>query len=1547
MAFEPGGMADKLGNRYEGRWVAKQLLRLLNEEIQSVTIELIGPNEQGVDLLIVKKDNIRQLQQCKARLGNNENWTVADLKNKGILTNLKNHLARDPQQEFALISPIAVQNLADICESARNSNDNPRDFYQYQIQNIGKDRRELFQKFCAGIELAPTNEHDLALAFSFLRRTYFDLFPDDQNTWLDILSSTGFLLTGEPETAVSVLLTYAENENRYHKPIYPDELRQYLAETHKIYPKQLQYDRRIGPAIEILQDEFSESIRPGLICNKVIPRSETAQIIEFIEKGQDVVVHGAAGFGKSGVLYELTEYLRKQKIPYVPVRLDWRIPNTNAKLFGESMGLPDSPANCLAGWASGRQSVLILDQLDALRWTVAHSAAAMNVCKELVRQVRSLRRDGKNIIIVFACRTFDLENDLEIKNLLSKSENQSFTQILIKEFSDEQLKEILGSDIAALTNSQKRILSMPQNLAIWMQLKQDGITPDFRSGTELMRRFWENRRQILVQKAGISAEQMNELLYRLLDYIESNGEISAPAVIAQPNPRVRDALLSYGVLQQGQNRISFCHQRYLDYLIAERLLLRIYEGTSSLTHWLGGKEKQTLFRREQLRQVLASFAEESPPDFFNNAKTLLELTDVRFHLKHLVLEMIGQLDEASEDIGKYCLKLVDDSYWQDHMLDTVFLGHPQWVSYLLQTGVLSKWLTSSEENRINQALWLLRSVAVHIPDQVTEILLPLVNTGGAWLERALNTICWNESEDSEQMFELRLQLIRSGHVQDFVDWKSLCAKHPLRAIRLIEAVVSSWQVGTEDITQHRKGRLDTWYDQDLDALHSAVKNYPGQTWDLLMPHVDRLTSIRTSLFDPKLEKWRKGYFSSHEMDITRGVVELLILSGQTLASEQPDELIARIAPIENSISPVVQEITIASYAYLSASHANKGIEWLLADSARFRLGSGYGEPEWMPAVRLIAALSPHCPKELFQQLEESIIHYHAPEEKRDAENCRKGWREGYFGYYWGEMQYFLLPALDSKRIQPTTIDLIRVLERKFSQFSKGHFIKFGVSSGGLIGSKLDPNLDKISDHAWLRIICNKKVMEQYNHKWIQVDPNHALESSIRQFSGSLARIASRFPDRFGRLVLQFPDDVHSSYISAILNGLNRKQPGEDVPVSERETWEPARLETIEAVLDKYQAGNDQETASSFCWLIAKRADENWSNKAIARLVDYARNHPDLEIGKLNVNCDKNSDEATVDMLFQNTINCVRGVAASAIGNLLWNRKEWLEKVLVGIESLVQDSHPVVRMAALEAIFPVLNIDKDLAVQWFCKACQDDLRVAASPRALHFFNYTFPSHIDQVGPMIKKMVHSALDEVASQGARQVTARWLFYGYFENEFITCCNGTAVQRRGVADVSASLLKDEKYSRKCQEILSQFMNDPDKDVRKELHSIFGNNNLFTDLKEQEFIKAYIKSQAFAEDPYYCIRSIKDFSGNLIPVADAIFAICEEFSTSLKEKSRDMSSRYPYMVSELSSTLLRLYEQGQGESNQKIASRCLDIWDLLFENRVGRTFELTKAIEQ
>lgn len=1544
MAFEPGGIADKLGNRYEGRWVARQLLRLLNEEIQFVAVELIGPDEYGVDLRVIEKDGTRQLQQCKARFSRYKSLTIAALRTKGILEYLKCHLSRDSKQEFVLVSAIPGRALADICDSARNSNDNPNDFFQYQIQEVGKERRTIFHDFCDALELDPNKEDELKTAFDYLKRTYIEFYPDSRETKNDLLTRAGFLLTGEPETAISVLLTYTQDD-KYRRPIYADELRRYLADKYKIYPKHLEHDQRLVPAVEELIEQFSESIRPKLIGGKIIPREETSKIIESIDKGQDVVVHGTAGNGKSGVLYELVGYLNKKNIPYIPIRLDRRIPNKNAKQFGEDLGLPDSPAFSLNGLVGDdRKGVLILDQLDAVRWTAAHSSVAMDVCWELLRQIRSLRRSEKKITIVFACRTFDLENDPEIKSLVEETREQSLIKIPIKEFTDEQLEKIIGSDFTSLTNAQKRILSCAQNLAIWITLKMDGTLPEFRSTTELMRRFWENRRKVLKQEAEIYPEQMDAFLKPLLDYMENNGAISAPTSIVAHNPSTRDALISFGILQKSANRISFCHQRYLDHLIAERLLQKIYQSNGSVIDWLGTKSTQSLFRREQLRQVLTMLSDETPIKFYNTVRELLESSDVRFHLKHLILELVGQLSRITGNIGSHFLGLFNDEYWSEHIQKTVFVGHQPWLSYLLAEGVIQELLDSSDEQRSNRALWLLHSVSENVPDQVADILTPYLDESGDWSERILNTICWKEVDDSKRMFELRLKLAKKGRMKDFIAWESLSVKYPLRAIQLLEAILSTWNAKDEEVKTHKR----TWYDQELNTLRSAVKQHPIKTWDLLMPHIVRLTNIRIDNYEVRLAMWEDNrLFRIEETSFAREVLGLVKLAGRTLAFSQPARLISRIHSLNQSTSSVIQELIIESYAHLPAGYADTGIDWMLGNSSRFRLGSGYLEPEWNPAIRLIKALSPHSSNKSFQRLEDTIIHYHAPDEKQNAKDDLKGWHDGYFYHYWGRTQYLLLPALDAQRIQPSTADLIRVLNRKFEDYPKDRFLKGGASSGGMIGSKLDPNLDKISDKAWLRIVTSKKIPEQNIHNWIQIDPGHVLTTSISQFASSLSRITKRYPERFGQLVLQFPDNVHAKYVSSILSGLRERQPGTEVPEPEKDAWKPARVETIEDVLDKYESGDDQESAMSFCRLIADRADENWSDKTIARLVDYACDHPDPETGKLHIHCNVNCEKASVEILFQNTINCVRGVAAGAIGRLLWVNKDRLEQVKTGIESLVSDPHPAVRMAAIEAIMPVLNIDKDLAVQWFCNACKDDLRVPASPRVLPFFNHTVPSHVNQVGPIIKQMVLSPQDDVSKEGAKQVTARQLFHGLFEKEFVRCLKGTVLQRMGVANAVVSLLYNSNYSGKCQELLWQFMNDPEKDVRDELRGVFRNSSLLEELQSVELVKEYIRSNTFADDPSNFIMYLKDFTGSLIPLADVVFVICDEFSTTLKDKTSDNSSRYSYLVSEISSILLRLYEQAQGEQSLQLASHCLDIWDIFFENRIGRSVELTKAIEK
>jgi hypothetical protein len=269
------------------------------------------------------------------------------------------------------------------------------------------------------------------------------------------------------------------------------------------------------------------------------------------------------------------------------------------------------------------------------------------------------------------------------------------------------------------------------------------------------------------------------------------------------------------------------------------------------------------------------------------------------------------------------------------------------------------------------------------------------------------------------------------------------------------------------------------------------------------------------------------------------------------------------------------------------------------------------------------------------------------------------------------------------------------------------------------------------------------------------------------------------------------------------------------------------------------------------------------------------------------------------------------------------------------------------MAAIEPLLPVINIDKDKAVAWFVIACAGDLRVAASPRAVYFYNYVLPSHFEQVSPIIREMLRSRWDDVAKEGAIQVTARWLFHGVFEKELMLCQTGSIPQRQGIAKVSSELLYDRRYSTACQKLLRFLLNDSAKEVRQKLLGIFHNRDSLSDAAFKPFILDYVASQTFADSPDRFVYFLKKVEGSILYLAETIFAMCEVFSSTLKEKSREIGSSLPNTVSETLSILLRLYEQAMSAESTEIAIRCLDIWDMLFKNRVGIVRDMTKAIEQ
>jgi len=210
-----------------------------------------------------------------------------------------------------------------------------------------------------------------------------------------------------------------------------------------------------------------------------------------------------------------------------------------------------------------------------------------------------------------------------------------------------------------------------------------------------------------------------------------------------------------------------------------------------------------------------------------------------------------------------------------------------------------------------------------------------------------------------------------------------------------------------------------------------------------------------------------------------------------------------------------------------------------------------------------------------------------------------------------------------------------------------------------------------------------------------------------------------------------------------------------------------------------------------------------------------------------------------------------------------------------------------------------------------------------------------------------MLDSEFDEVAEEGAAEVCARWLFFGMFQEELERCKTGNAAQRKGVAGVASGFLDNEKYTSQCRELLRVFFNDDEREVRGKVRNAFHNKQSILHLDGViDFLKEYIRTEAFRDDPTGLLYTLENYPGSLLPYADVVFGICEAFAGPLAELSRNLATGVAHDASMICPLILRLYEQSQGD-HPDIRNRCLDAWDIMFEQRVGVVHDLMKQIDQ
>lgn len=149
----------------------------------------------------------------------------------------------------------------------------------------------------------------------------------------------------------------------------------------------------------------------------------------------------------------------------------------------------------------------------------------------------NIERKNK-ISIVFVCRTYDLENDNNIRSLFkkvdSKEEVIQWNKVQVNELNEELVKGIVGKRYEQLTSKLKEILRIPSNLYIWQQLDPSKVYAECSTASHLVSEWWGQLSDKCFE-FGLREDNLNQIKEKMVTLLEKLSRIFIPLSLLNEN----------------------------------------------------------------------------------------------------------------------------------------------------------------------------------------------------------------------------------------------------------------------------------------------------------------------------------------------------------------------------------------------------------------------------------------------------------------------------------------------------------------------------------------------------------------------------------------------------------------------------------------------------------------------------------------------------------------------------------------------------------------------------------------------------------------------------------------------------------------------------------------------------------------------------------------------------------------------------------------------------------------------------------------------------
>ncbi len=1526
MSAEPGGIAAKLGITFERRFAIRQVLRLIRGQVSSVQWEPASGDRGGADIDVVSPDGTTEHIQLRRQNRGNAKWSVAALASGGLLEASATLLDQGPSHRFVFVSDDPVPHLKDICDQLTRSSDLPDEFIR-QTCSVPPERKRAFDQLLEGWSLDPESPAHRGVAIDRLRRTSFRTENRGQRGTDEHRERLDAALTGDPDAAAGLLAGLLD-EN-VHRVLRSQEILDFLA-TKGVTPRDLERDPHLPSTVAALQQRFLDAQKEGLVAGLWLARPEPQALLDAITSDAPprlVIVHGEPGAGKSGVLYRLTTGLKDRAVTVLPLSLSVHPPKGLPHQYGESLGLNASPIAALRAVAAGGRSVLVLDQLDALRVTTPESVATWDACADLLRIAATV----PDMIVVVACRTFDLKHDPRIvkwKQAQSDDPSRAHRDIEVGALTPAAIEPVLRRltvEYEGLSRPLQQLLLNPSALEAWYRLSRAGaVRRDITSHPQLLSELIKQLRIEAVTEHPTNDADVHEIVRLARKHMEGSGSLTAPDRLFDELPTALQACCAVGLLVRRDGKLGFPHQSYFDFLVARAALNESGTSPAGIVAWVKGE--QSLVSRDRVRQLLLLLRHEGPSLAASVAGALLADKAVRFHLKHLVLGLLQDADPVHPAEAELVVGLSGDPSWIDHVRGRVLWRSVPWFDALHRAGHWQRWLDLPDDSAKLVWLRVACSVMEYRPTEVDELLAPFLSSE-AGIDLVGRVLSPNPDDDSPRAADLRDHQVARGrwHIHDaFLD--RLAKSHPNRALRLVAAAIEGtlrrW-LNASDAEERVQGIREQSVEREVAV---AARSGGREAFDrfarlLRIAERVRLRSLASRDGDGSPDRLRYQR-SSVILGLIQVLSELIAQVIGGAAESAPTHISALTGDRSVHRSKAVATAVAMGLSRAPAVIADAAIAWLFESEDRWALTDPSRMDDRRLAVDILAQHAGYCDGALLKALEPHILH-HFPREEIEYYKWLRQHHPDHLaqGHRYGLRQYRLLAAIPEHARTPAMAERFRHWESKFQAMQEVREPEEGA--GGWVTSPIpQARMTQVSDRQWRHIVAR----EWSDRRWKQLDADTVGEASHEQFAAAFGSRAKEEPSRFVRLMLQMAGSAPREYLTRLLDALGDQ-------ATDLSDCRQAELDSLLALV-----GTDasKEALRSACHLIETHHDLDWGEEAW-RVLQLAARHEEPSPGQFTVRAAGEGSEARNIEL--TGLNSVRGAAAGAIGAFVWGNLDRARIAMPEIERLVNDPHPSVRTAAGKAVFGVYTVLPEDGVRLLLLLVGGvDDRVLAGAWIGRVIGSARWKHGPRLTPLIQRMVHSDHGEVAERGAGWATAQFLqCEGANQDLHAACLGGSESQRVGVANALCRLLVAEEVdSDAAAGVLIGLFGDPAESVRRAAGQVLRGEDTLSHPVGPRVALAYVGSPAFLDHPEALVWPLENQPLELIPFARVVLRLADRFADELADDTRSIQNRLGMAGGDLSSLLLRLYDQATKQADHELAERCLDRWDKLLERRVG-----------